>query len=238
MSTFCGGSGAVPAFTPTQLLDAYTNGLVPLTLPPMTNGLATDAWVTSHIETLSRSGIIPNPGPASQVQSNPGGPPEAVDPLSTFVQRETEFQNRIKAEYCFYESRYFNALDGFLQAVSSSLTTNAQTAVINAKLDLARRLNQKVILMTQIVNGIAKDRYAKSSTFQSDINSLNSKLGQRATSLREQNTILMRESAAADLNMRMVEYTVEKNKANQNLLTLYGVLNIVAISMLFYIARS
>jgi hypothetical protein len=63
-------------------------------------------------------------------------------------------------------------------------------------------------------------------------------LGARQKQLSEQNEILNRESAAADLHKRMVEYTIEKNKANTNLLTLYGVLNIVALSMIFYIART
>jgi hypothetical protein len=35
-----------------------------------------------------------------------------------------------------------------------------------------------------------------------------------------------------------VDYTLEKNKANQNLLTLFGILNIVAIGIIYGIASS
>ena len=241
MSTFCGGSasGAIPAMTLTEIQAVYpnTNRLV-RDIPDMSSGLASEEWVRAHIQKLAAEGVIPDPGKASEVQSNPGGAPDALNPLTSFVDREKTLQENIRLEYCFYEKRYFAALDGFLQAVAdASLRANSQNTV-NQKLDIARTLNKKVILITQIANGIAKYRYATSSQFQTDINSLNGTLKARATSLMEQNKILMRESAAADVNTRMVEYTLEKNKANQNLLTLYGVLNIVALSMIFYIARS
>lgn len=238
MSSFCGGTGSVPAMTPDELRATYPNGLVPLGLPSMDTGLATEEWVRNHILTLSRTGVIPDPGKAAEVQSNPFGAPDTLDPLSSFVEKEKALQDNIKLEYCFYETRYFSALDGFLQSVADASMRGQNQSVVNAKLDLARRLNQKLILLTQIVNGIAKYRYSMTSRFQTDINSLNGKLRERGVALAEQNKILMRESAAADINKRMVDYTVEKNKANQNLLTLYGILNIVAISMIFYIARS
>jgi hypothetical protein len=63
-------------------------------------------------------------------------------------------------------------------------------------------------------------------------------LEQRRTELLKQQDILSRETATADLHKRMVDYTTEKNKANTNLLTLYGILNITAIAMIFYISRT
>ena len=113
MSTFCGGSnsGSVPAMTPDELRAVYPNGLVPLDLPTMDNGLATEDWVRNYILTLSRTGVIPDPGKASEVQSNPSGSPDTLDPLSSFVEKENTLQNNIKLEYCFYEKRYFAALN-------------------------------------------------------------------------------------------------------------------------------
>jgi hypothetical protein len=103
---------------------------------------------------------------------------------------------------------------------------------------MARQLNQKVTLMAQITNGIAKYRYSETTQFQNEINSLNENLRQRQKRLLEQNKILRKETAAADLHKEMVRFTVEKNKANTNLLTLFGVLNITALAMIIYIARS
>lgn len=106
------------------------------------------------------------------------------------------------------------------------------------RLNILRGLNSRLILITQIANGIAKNRYQKTNSFQGQINTINNQLTSRRAGLQEQNEILSRETAAADLHKRMVEYTIEKNKANQNLLALYGVLNITALAMIFYVARA
>jgi hypothetical protein len=99
-------------------------------------------------------------------------------------------------------------------------------------------MNQKLTLLTQITNEISKSRYQQSQGLQGQINSVNTNLEQRRKELLEQQEILNRETAAADLHKRMVEYTTEKNKANTNLLTLYGILNITAIAMIFYVSRT
>ena len=238
MSTFCGRTASIPAFTPTELRATFTNGILPASLPSMPNGLASDQTVQTHVQQLVTQGRIAEPGKVSELASNPFGAPEGSDPLKAFVAKENAMQTAIKAEYCFYEARYFSALDSFLTSVSDASLRGQAVDTIQSKLTTVRELNQKLVYLTQIVNGISKYRYSTSSRFQTEINSLNDKLKARQTQLAEHNTILNRESAAADLHKRMVDYTIEKNKANTNLLTLYGVLNIVALSMIFYIART
>ena len=120
---------------------------------------------------------------------------------------------------------------------SKSLAGNQET-VVQGRLVAARMLNQKLTLLTQITNGISKKRYASTSALQSEINAVNGSLAKRREDLLEQRDILQRETAAADLHKRMAEYTTEKNRANQNLLTLYAVLNVTALAMIFYIART
>lgn len=238
MSTFCGRTTSVPAFTPTELRAIYPNGILPASLPPMPNGLASEQTVQTYVQQLVQQGRVTEPGKASELASNPFGAPEGADPLKAFVTKENEMQAAIKAEYCFYEARYFSALDSFLTTVSDASLRGQAADNVQSKLTTVRQLNQKLIYLTQITNGIAKHRYATSSRFQTEINGLNQRLADRQKKLAEHNEILNRETAAADLHKRMVEYTVEKNKANTNLLTLYGVLNIVALSMIFYIART
>lgn len=237
MSTFCGGTGGVPSLTVSELRETFTDGVLPATMPPMTTGLAEEAWVNQYVTQLDQQGRIPKPPQAKDAQSNMFDAPETKDPLAFFTEKERDFQNKLKEEYCFYERRYFSALDSFLQSISNA-SFRGQPENVSAKLDIARMLNQKVTLFTQVVNGIAKFRYARNAQFQNDINSINSTLKQRQVKLVQQAEILSRESAAADLHKQMVEYTVEKNKANQNLLTLFGVLNIVAFAMVFYVAQS
>lgn len=238
MSSFCGGTGNVPAMTLAELREIYTGGILPPDMPPMQSGLAPEEWVMQFVRGLEADGRLPRSTRAQEVQSVPFDSPETKDPLADFVEKEVALQNKIKAEYCHYEKRYFAALDSFLSSLADASLRGGDASTVNTKLDITRVLNQKLTLLAQIVNGISKYRYADTSKFQSDINSLNENLRSRQKRLAEQNKILQKETAAADLHKKMVDYTVEKNKANANLLTLYGVLNIVAIGMIFYIAKT
>jgi hypothetical protein len=238
MSTFCGGTGSIPAMTPSELTARFPNGFLPDGMPPMESGLVDEAWLRTYVASLKSQNRLPVLPPANQYQSTPFNSPEANDPLATYVKKQNEVQATLKEEYCFYEKRYFSALDSFLQAVADNSLGGQVETIVQGRLNAARMLNQKLTLLTQITNAISKERYASSSSLQSEINSVNSKLQQRREKLLEQHEILQKESAAADLHKRMVDYTTEKNKANQNLLTLYGILNITAIAMIFYIART
>jgi len=239
MSTFCGGNKSIPAFTSRELMDEYPNGIIAsIDTPPTTvNGMVDDAWIQSTVQSLESSGIIPKPTDLKKVNGAPFNSPDTRDPLNSYVSKDRKLQDKIKAEYCFYESRYFAALDNFLQGIADSSLKGAPTDV-NTKLNICKELNNKLNLLTQIVNGISKYRYANNSKFQTNINSINDNLRRRQKSLKEQSDILNKETASAELYKRMVGYTIEKNNANQNLLTLYGVLNIVALGIIVYIARN
>lgn len=237
MSRFCGGNGSVPALSAEEIRQVYDNGVLPISLPSMPNGLATDEWVQQYVQQLDASGSLPKPVEARKVVSNQFGSPEDKDPLATYTEKEKQFQESLKDEYCWYERRYFAALNMFLQSVSNA-SFRGQTEAVGNRLEAAKTLNQRVTLLTQIVNGIAKYRFSQYARFQGDINSLNNGLKTRQQQLVEQGNILRKETAAADVHKKMVEYTMEKNKANQNLLTVFGVLNVVAIAMVYYIAQS
>lgn len=240
MSSFCGGTGTAPSFTPSELREQFPGGImqaIGTPARPDSSGLVDDSWIQETIINLETSGVVPKPTPASKTVSTPYDSPDVTDPLAEYVDKDRSLQDKIKAEYCFYESRYFSALDSFLQAISDS-SMKGKAVDVNAKLEIVKKLNQNLNVYTQIVNGISKYRYAKNVQFQSDINNINGNLRDRQKRLQEQSAILNKESASIDLYKRMVGYTLEKNNANQNLLTLYGVLNIIAIACIVYIAKS
>jgi hypothetical protein len=192
--------------------------------------------IQQKIKKLEDSEIVPKPMKASKVTSTPFNSPDSTDPLATYVSKDRKLQDNIKKEYCFYESRYFYALDNFLQSIADS-SLKGTPSDVNSKLDTVKKLNLKLSTLTQITNGIAKYRYNTNVQFQGDINSLNENLKSRQDKLQKQSDILNKESSSVELYKRMVEYTLEKNNANQNLLTLYGILNIVAVGIMVYIAR-
>lgn len=241
MSSFCTGGkpGSIPSFTDVEINDIYPNGILPdLASLTLTDGLASQAWLEGQIKTLESNKRIPITTDIKNVASAPFNSPDSKDPLNEYVTKENDFTQQIKAEYCFYEVRYFAALDRFLQAVADASLRNDKTVVVQQRLDTARKLNQKLNVLTQLVNAISKYRYRSTEKFNQDINSINNNLKKRGDQLIEQAKILEKETAAADLHKRMVEYTVEKNRANNNLLGLYAVMNVVALGMIFYIART
>ncbi len=234
MSTFCGLTG-VPSLTASEIQATFNNGLLPSQMPQLTNGLATSAWVQDYIRSLESSGRIPIPTRASALATTSFSSPESQDPLATYVQKENELQTKLKAEYCFYETRYAVALNDFLSSVAM---TTSKPEDVTRKLEAARRLNEKLTVLTQIADGLTKYRNETSRRMQESINSVNQAMQARRDELLDQQEILSSETAGAQLSRRMSEYAKEKAKANNNLLSLYGILNIVALAMIFYIARS
>jgi hypothetical protein len=241
MSSFCTGGkpASIPSFTDVEINETFPNGVLPdLSSLTLTDGLASQAWLEGQIKTLETNKQLPITTKIQNVASTPFNSPDSKDPLNEYVTRENDFTQQLKAEYCFYEVRYFAALDRFLQAVADASLRNDKAVVIQQRLDTARKLNQKLNVLTQLVNAISKHRYRSTEKFNQEINNINNGLKSRGDQLIEQAKILEKETAAADLHKRMVEYTVEKNKANTNLLGMYAVLNVVALGMIFYIARA
>jgi len=241
--TFCSNtrnSKSIPSHTPSELVATYPQGVLPSSMPRMNNGLVDQSWLLDYVTTLERQGKLPVAPDLNKVQSNMFNSPETVDPLKVYVDKENEFQSNLKGEYCFYESRYFSAVNAYLTTIGAASmaqdTTNNNT--LSSQQSTAVNLNKKLLLLTQLADAISKKRYNTSEQMNNDINRLNDQLKTRGRRLLEQNQILEKETATADLNKRMVEYTEEKNKANQNILALYGVLNIVALAMIVYVSRT
>jgi len=244
MSTFCGGNGNIPAMTTSQMQLPYTPSLgnrafLPNPLPSLNNdGFVEDSWLQQYINSLQSSGVLPTPPPLKNLASSPGGSPDSNEPLANYTARMRTIAEQIKSEYCFYESQYFAAVDVFLQSIADASVGNSTSNSVQPKLDIARGANQRITVFTQVVNAISKYNYTQTQNWNVEINSMNQQFSKNAALLREQGDILNKSTAAADLNKRMISYTVEKNKANTNLLSLYTILNASAIAMLIYISRS
>jgi hypothetical protein len=240
--TFCPkrNANSIPSFTQTELGATFPQGILPGSMPTMTNGVVAQSWLTSYITQLEKLGTLPVGPDLSRVQSNMFNSPETVDPLKTYVKNENDFQSKLKDEYCFYEGRYFSAVNTYLTTIGSASMSRdiKNNNTLTSQQSRAVNLNKKLLLLTQIADAISKKRYTTSEQMNNEINNTNDLLKSRGGKLLEQNKILEKETATADLNKRMVQYTEEKNKANQNILALYGVLNIVALAMIVYVARA
>jgi hypothetical protein len=231
-------SSSIPSFTTEELRASFSGGFLPDSLPSMDGGLATDAQIKSHIATLITHAKIPNPPSITQLQKAPFGSPDSNEPLLEYVTKSNTVDDTLKREYCFYEGRYLTSLNNFLTSLGSNSLGGNQDQVVTGHLTTTKNLNKKLTYLTQLANQIAKDRYTATQGFQTDINTSNTGIINQQEKLLKQRDILSKETASADLYKRMVEYTTEKNRANQNLLVMYGILNVTALAMIFYVARS
>ena len=162
--------------------------------------------------------------------------------LETVGEQEKQTMLAIQTEFCYYYVRYKYALDDLFETLSrisaTSGLTDAERKTIESKISTAKDLNIKLNDLIQFTNYIAKKRASEMRDQNLNINMMNESIKDIYGRLQNQNNILQREDSITDLRRRMVEFTQEKNQSASNLLSLYGFLNLVALGLLFYVARS
>jgi hypothetical protein len=162
--------------------------------------------------------------------------------LESVGEAEKKTMVAIQAEFCYYYVRYKYALDDLFETLSrtsaGSAITAQQKSTIEIKIQNAKNLNIKLNDVIQFTNYLAKSRASEMRDQNKEINLMNDNIRDIYGRLFEQNKILQKEDAVTDLRRRMVEFGEEKNQSANSLLSLYGFLNLVALGLLFYIARS
>lgn len=162
--------------------------------------------------------------------------------LNTVGAKESSTMSKIQQEYCYNYFRYRYSLETLFDklATTSKQPTlrDADKADIQSKLTRAKTYNEKLNDLIQITNFIAQKRATEMRQQNSEINTMNSDIKATFDTLQHHSKVLNSETSVTDLRKRMVEFTEEKNRSALNLLSLYGFLNLVAIGLLFYIARS
>lgn len=162
--------------------------------------------------------------------------------LGNLGQKETTTMNKIQQEYCYNYFRYRYSLetlfDKLVATSKGSTLSEDERNDIQSKLTRAKQFNERLNDIIQITNYIAQTRAREMRDQNTEINSLNSTIKSTFDTLQAHSKMLSSETSITDLRKRMVEYTEEKNRSATNLLSLYGFLNLVAIGLLFYIARS
>ncbi len=214
------------------------------------NGLLTAQGANNVISRLRAANYIPtapditnphlNKKPWTAPQNADGN---TKDPLAIYVSAQNELIANIDVEYNYVKGFYQKSLECLIDKVKEYAASNNATqrktinTEIQTRLGYAREFNKKLNILLDIARKISEVLLSDSQSYNGAINKYNDEFGRRKTRLEEQANILNSESAASELHKRMVEYSAEKNRAHNNLLTLYSCLNIVAIAMLFYVAK-
>jgi hypothetical protein len=217
------------SLTDSELNQAFDNVLLPSTPNGSSdrdgNGMLTANAVSSILQTLKTSNAIPV-ATASNAEA--------------YVARQTEFLRKVKAEYCFYDSRYKFCLEKLFAAVRQGYQNNSKEAeaLIQKHLLATQMFNQRVNDITQIMNAITEDGLKASNNINQDIKDFNAKIQAQKKKLKEQHDLISSSQATTTIRKQMVKYTEEKARRSDNLLKMYGFLNVVAIGLLVYIYRA
>lgn len=224
------------AFSMTELdaLYAGPSAVCPNPSPPDSDRnqdqykLLSNAAQTRIVNDLKARGIIPAP-PAMNAQS-------IDEVIGQYRDKLNALGESMKAEYCFYYSRYAYAIQQWINAIADR--GSSQTDSISAYGSRSIALNRRLIDLTTIISAITKELYDTASKTSDSINSLNAQLDEQFGKLKKQAEVLQREAPEAEIKKRMVEFTKEKTKANDNLLSLYFFLDVVALGILFYVYKA
>jgi hypothetical protein len=217
------------SLTDSELNQVFDKGLLPSTPNGSAdrdgNGMLTANAVSSILQTLKTSNTIPV---------------ATTDNAEVYVAKQTEFLRNVKAEYCFYDSRYKFCLEKLFSAVRQGYQNNSKEAeaLIQKYLLATQTFNQRVNDLTQIMNAITEDGLQASKNINQDIKDFNAKIQEQKKKLKEQHALISSSQATTTIRKQMVKYTEEKARRSDNLLQMYGFLNVVALGLLVYIYRA
>jgi hypothetical protein len=219
--SFCPEAGRV--FTDEELMATYSGPSVMPAAAERTGDtrMMTAAFLSSHMNKLKAAKIIPDLPVAG------GKPKEAYATLKA----------NIKAEYCYYDARYKFAIKRLITGIANAAGSDTKAA-LDRQLAICEKLNQKLKDMAQIVNAITLETDNGTKGMNKEIQSLNKEINEYGDKLKYQEELLRSNAPAVEIRKRMVEYTQEKAKATNNLLSLYFFLDVVALGMLFYVYKA
>ena len=244
MSNVCKATPVVTSET--ELSRVFPNSVLPSAEPERTaEGRLTQSALDSIYSKLVSEGKLVSQQRYKQIMVNVTSQKDKAEiqkTLESVGQQESQTMTALQTEFCFYYVRYKFALEDLFETLSrtsaSSSLTDAQRNTIETKISNAKGLNMKLNDLIQVTNSIAVKRSSEMRDQNVTINMLNENIKDVYTRLQRQNEILRKEDSITDLRKRMVEFTEEKNQSAVNLLSLYGFLNLVAVGLLFYVARS
>ena len=219
------------SFTQTELSVAYsaTTGLLPSIVNGSSDreasGLLKDTVVSSIITSHKGSGVIPTP-----TISNP----------EQYLAKQKTFIANVKAEYCYYESRYKYALNQLFTAIASGYLTStpAIQSSIQTHLSLTQEFNRRLNDLTQIMNATVASMMTNSVEVDREITRYNNEIQEKQIKLDEQNRIITSSEAGMKIKKDMVKYTEEKSRHTNNLLKMYCFLNVVTVGLLVYVYKA
>jgi hypothetical protein len=160
------------------------------------------------------------------------------DDVKSYLDNQKRFADNINSEYEFYYCRYKYALNQFLTLLKQKASTNSEPTNLDSWLGATRTLNKRLNDLYQIYTYIGSYALSQYSTAKHNISSIETQINKRNQDILKEGELLSRTGSDTELYNKMVEYTKEKAKATNNLISLYACMNLIAIGMLFYVYKA
>jgi len=171
--------------------------------------------LASKITALQSSNLIPSdkPGVDDQV---------AVD---------SQFYKAVKTEYCWYENRYNYLLRKYLKLLMSD---NKDDITLSMSLNNSTtELNKRLQSLLEIMNAVANERAKRVDIFRQRHVEGNDSINKNIQRLAEIKKKLTSNNLRLSTQREMQVYTEEKNRALRVQVTVFAILNVVALGVVY-----
>lgn len=192
------------------------------------NGIIAASDLKTHVENIMHDRVIMVPKFTVATKEN-------LDEVTEFNNKMKLLFDDLKKEYDYYNDRYRYAIWSLLNALVEGTATATQ---IEEKKTIAKDLNKKLNVLIQLTQGISIFAYRNAEKNEGEIQDMNESLNDKAATIRTHSELLQKNLSNMELRKQMVEYTQEKARATENLLSLYFVLNVFAIGALLYVYKA
>ena len=218
----------INSFTPEQMRASYAKSIIPPNINMDANGIIDKESLKTYVASMLRSRNISQP--SFDVATK-----ERLDEVTIFNEKMKVFFEDLKKEYDFYNARYRYAIWNLISTIAANFT---QDETIVAQKNMAKELNKKLNTVIQITQGVSEFAYSNAQTNEKQIQDMNISLNDKAAIIKKHSEVLQKNLSNMELRKQMVEYTQEKARATENLLSLYFVLNVFAIGALMYVYKA
>lgn len=165
---------------------------------------------------------------------------------TNYQTKDTSFKTNAINEFCFYIQRYKYIQNKLIILLNSP---TPQTAEFNRYLDIATIIKRRLYDIIYIIEGVKNRRDDTNDSINSMLTNMknelnlisspsNTNIANNGSSISTTTATTTVGEDVENIRREMMKYSKEKVRATDNLLSLYGFMNILAIGMLVYVYRS
>lgn len=202
------------------------------------NGVILPDELNRYIESLVTSKLLPkSPDLNAAIKTD-------FNPVTEYAGNMKRVIGLLRAAFCYYDARYRFAINKWMNLVTDGTYKNEanSTGQLNSEIQkyitISGQLNERMNFLIQLTRGISNTQYSTSKQKQAEIEDLNKQFNDRYATTAAQAAKLSDLTGVESTRKRMVQYTQEKARATDNLLSLYAFLNVVALGVLVYVYKS